>query len=74
MKITHVKSDAYWEGLYINGSLVTESHKLTADDVLSTIQSCQDGTPIEVKTIYALASWLEDVGSLPPTEDEVVLA
>ncbi len=51
-----------WEGLYINGTLSTEGHRLTIQDFAEAI-----GLKLNTKTA---GPWLLDRGSLPELEEE----
>jgi hypothetical protein len=47
-----------WQGLYIDGKLVDEHHRLEVSDVLKHLG-------IECEDIRADDEWLEDRGTLP---------
>ena len=74
MKIRIVTGDC-WEGMYIDGQLVTEGHSVTAFDALSIVQSYQEihckMTVEEVVITIADQDWLEDRGGLPDRLDHV---
>lgn len=56
-----------WEGLYINGELIQESHQIRARDVL-------DALKIKHDRIICDEQWLEDRGCLPAQLNEVKAA
>lgn len=56
-----------WEGIYINGVLITEGHDLTAGDALASIG-------IHYSELGADAEWLNAEGSLPSFLKDVQLA
>jgi hypothetical protein len=59
MKITFVDSDGGdWEGLYIDGKLVMENHRLEIHDVLKAVG-------FKYKHVVADDEWLARHGSLP---------
>ncbi len=63
-KITFVSDDNDWEGLYINGKLVMENHRLDWDDIL-------DAIGVEYETIVADDEWLAEHGTLPDKLSDV---
>lgn len=60
-----IVSGSDWQGLYLNGHLAQEDHKLSVEDVLEALG-------IEYQVQYPNEIWLEDSGSLPEHFDEVV--
>jgi hypothetical protein len=62
-QVTIVSGDD-WEGLYINGELIEESHHIGVDDVLGYL-----GIPCDV--IYPDQDWLVERGCLPVELSEV---
>jgi hypothetical protein len=57
MQVTIVDGDD-WEGLYVDGRLVTEGHRVSVTEALNAV-----GVSCEV--VYADDHWLEEVGRLP---------
>lgn len=59
MKITFVDDDCSdWEGMYIDGKLVVEDHRLDLYQVLDLIG-------VKYKYVQADAEWLGECGRLP---------
>jgi hypothetical protein len=63
MNIDIVSGDD-WEGLYVDGVLVYESHTLTVGRVLR-------GIGVEFTYVAPDPQWLEERGSLPDRLDDV---
>jgi len=62
-----------WEGIYFNGLLKTEGHRVPFRDLMEII--VEEGGRIEYwATIEADADWLNDLGNLPDTLREVKFA
>jgi hypothetical protein len=59
-----------WEGLYIDGTLRTESHSLETANVA---RIAVNYPPTSVAVEWADNKWLEDRGSLPSSQEEIVL-
>ena len=53
-----------WEGLYVNGKLIMENHRLELDDVL-------DAIGVNYQSITADDDWMAEVGTLPDKLSEV---
>lgn len=53
-----------WEGVYINGKLVTEGHHVRIDELLQLLG-------IDGGQIYADDAWLAEQGSLPENLEDV---
>lgn len=64
MKIVFVEGDD-WEGVYGDGKLLAEGHRLNKRDVL-------DALGIEYEELNADKQWLEDSGRLPTWIEDVV--
>lgn len=56
-----------WEGLYVNGVLYTQGHRIDHDDLLRAVG-------IELKTVEPDGEWLYGRGNLPDRLDEVMRA
>lgn len=65
-KITIVGSEAYWEGLYINGELKYQGHEVTPYAIL-------DSLGIETERLKADYNWLTERGRLPDRLEDVTL-
>jgi len=60
-EVTFVHGD-YWMGLYADGELVREDHRIPADDALSYFVNAH----IEkVESFWVKDEWLNDQGNLP---------
>ena len=57
-KKIHLVSGDDWEGLYINGNLVTEGHQITNEELLEILG-------VDFNTSLADIDWLEERGSFP---------
>lgn len=47
-----------WEGLFVDGRLVTEGHSLTAEDIIR-------GLKLDYNSGWINQEWMEDHGSFP---------
>lgn len=56
-KITIVNGDD-WQGLYVDGRLIREDHRLQVDEVLISLG-------YDLKNLEADGKWLDITGSLP---------
>jgi hypothetical protein len=65
--VTVVRGDD-WSGLYIDGVLVEEGHRLGVEDVLEVVRHLG---PFDVETVDADQEWLESEGNLPKLLGEV---
>lgn len=63
--LTLVNSDD-WRGLYVGEELILEGHSLRAVDVANAALGCT-----AVQEREADCSWLQEIGSLPPTLSQV---
>jgi hypothetical protein len=67
MKITIVSSSSGdWEGLYIDGVLKLEEHRISNEDLLKA-------AGVVAESFEAAEGWVEDRGSLPELLSDVVL-
>jgi hypothetical protein len=66
-KITIVTNEDDWEGLYIDGKIVVQNHKLSAEDVL-------DALGFHAGSVTCDQDWLLDVGYLPSDLKDVVMS
>jgi len=55
-----------WEGLYIDGKLVTEGHAITVEEFAEIIG-------VEFNESFADIDWLQEEGSLPEKLEDVKL-
>ena len=70
MKVVYAQADD-WEGLFINGQLITEDHKLKPRDIQSILKDNNAlGVEMEFKNVDL--DWMYDIGSFPSNIDEVV--
>lgn len=60
-----------WEGLYINGRLVTEGHSLKIEDIL---KEAQKQPPTNSAVRWVDIDWLQERGDLPKAIAKVVWA
>ena len=60
-----------WEGMYINGELVTENHNIDGRDVIEILakRGLISGSVVEVDM-----DWLDEIGRLPTSLSEVKLS
>lgn len=61
-----------WEGLFVDGKLVSEGHSLSIYDLLHTAKTM--GPITEIVYVEADYMWLEIHGSFPNNLSEVVLS
>jgi hypothetical protein len=66
-KITFVTNEDDWEGLYIDGELEVEAHRLSVEDVLAVLG-------IYAEYITCDQDWLFDRGYLPSDLKDVVVS
>lgn len=69
-KLTLVRGDD-WEGIYIDGKLVTEGH---SHDTMEAIKLAIARGVTEAETMWANDAWLQDEGSLPRALHDVRVA
>lgn len=63
-----IASTEYWEGLYVDGKLVMEGHRVSRDDILRHLV----GRSISSYRVMVVnPSWLENRGFLPGSESEL---
>lgn len=67
--LTMVRGDD-WEGIYIDGKLVSEGH---SHDTVEAIKLALKHTITSVETKYADSKWLDDEGNLPTDLRDVKL-
>jgi hypothetical protein len=69
-----VRGQEDWEGLYIDGVLVTEDHSLSGAAVLSILAMQQQGIKVFISLVLndRAEATLLVLGSLPKTIDEVM--
>lgn len=58
-----------WQGLYLNGNLVDEGHRLQLEEVCGYMV-VDNPTSFEKRNVNL--GWLNEVGLLPPNIDDVV--
>lgn len=68
-KLVLVRGDD-WEGIYVDGTLVTEGH---STETIAAIEIAVAHHVTECETQYADLAWLHDEGNLPRRLDEVKL-
>jgi len=61
MRVEILQSDD-WEGLYIDGALIIEGHRLPASQVLAVVAPL---LRFDTALLQADEEWLEDAGSFP---------
>ena len=59
-----------WEGLYFNGVLITEGHRVTIKDVVMVIQNVESAN-FSYEEKEADSKWLADEGSFPMSIEDV---
>jgi hypothetical protein len=69
MIVDIIKADD-WEGMYVDGTLCTESHHIDSEDILecvkNKVETLEDGiTAFEYVISYVNQEWMEEQGSLP---------
>lgn len=64
-----------WQGLYANGSLIDENHKIETYDIVNLINNNINLIDKESGIIFNEAwcdiNWFEDIGNFPERLDEV---
>jgi hypothetical protein len=65
-KITIVTNEDDWEGLYIDGKIAVQDHKLRVEDVLDALGICAESVTCDY-------DWLFDQGYLPSDLKDVVV-
>lgn len=75
MIIDIIKADD-WEGLYVDGTLCTESHRIDLEDILECVKhkvdTLDDGiTAFEYAITYINQEWMEEMGSLPQLIEDI---
>lgn len=65
-KITIVTNEDDWEGLYVDGKIVVQDHKLRVEDVLAALG-------IYAETVTCDHDWLLNFGYLPNNLEDVKL-
>lgn len=68
-KLVLVRGDD-WEGIYVDGNLLTEGHSI---EVMDAVQLAVTHRVTEYETQWADLTWLHDEGNLPRRLDEVKL-
>ena len=61
MNITLAKGED-WEGLYLNGKLIEQNHKISCVDMLKLLGQ---------SVVYVDLDWLEEKGTLPENLSDV---
>lgn len=71
VKVTLVSDEGGdWEGLYVDGELLTENHSLSAWHILSELSQVFG---FEFKSYEANGEWMYDVGHFPSQLDECII-
>ena len=60
-----------WQGIYLNGVLVTQNHSISAVALLRHMDGYAVGGRLDLEIREADPEWLYDRGDLPQTLDEV---
>jgi len=63
-----VSNDYDWEGLYINGIIVFQTHRLTSSDILFYLKG---HTLVDYNTKVCDTEWFEDQNDFPRRLSEV---
>ena len=72
MKISLVHGDD-WQGLFINGILVTEGHRVTVEEAITAISERLVRQDIQFESLEANYKWLEDRGGFTEKLEKVKL-